>query len=60
MADNGRLTVLKFTIRLAVLYLSSLLTAIFAYRVWAAGHIMPSVLLTILSTILTLMTVSLK
>ncbi|EDZ9225315.1 hypothetical protein NWX26_004546 [Salmonella enterica] len=51
---------MKFTIRLAVLYLSSLLTAIFAYRVWAAGHIMPSVLLTILSTILTLMTVSLK
>lgn len=60
MADNGRLTVLKFTIRLVVLYLSALLTAIFAYRVWAAGHIMSSVLLTILSTILTLMTVSLK
>ncbi|EKQ1742883.1 hypothetical protein P4X65_004680 [Salmonella enterica] len=52
---------MKFTIRLAVLYLlSALLTAISAYRVWAAGHIMPSVLLTILSTILTLITVSLK
>lgn len=50
----------KSTIRVASLYLPSVVTAAFAFRVWSAGDIMQAALLTTLFCILVLLAIAME
>ncbi|EDQ3855683.1 TPA: hypothetical protein R3975_003323 [Salmonella enterica subsp. enterica serovar Muenchen] len=50
----------KSAIKVVAQYLPALITAVFAFRVWSAGHIMSAALLTILCCFLALLAIAME